>query len=127
MVSCTRLDRSWKWFVDCAQAFQQAKDTLTSLTVCSQFYSTKPIKLAADSSAYGIGTVIVHVLMDDSEWPITFASRTVRRIMYSWRMRLLHSSWDEVIKHVWSTVHTGYRPQAATMSLTKGIPNLTAA
>ena len=34
-----------------------------------------PLKLAGDVSAYGIGAVILHV-MEGSEWPIAFVSRT---------------------------------------------------
>ena len=36
-----------------------------------------PITRAGDTSAYGIGVVILHVLPDDSERPIAFASCTL--------------------------------------------------
>ena len=36
-----------------------------------------PIRLAADASAYGIGTVISHVFLDATERPVIFASQTL--------------------------------------------------
>ncbi|XP_062604119.1 uncharacterized protein K02A2.6-like [Saccostrea cucullata] len=42
------------------------------------FYdSKKPFRLSCDSSAYGVGAVISHVMKDGSERPIPFASRTL--------------------------------------------------
>ena len=36
----------------------------------------KPIILACDASPYSIGAVLSHYMPDDSETPVTFASRT---------------------------------------------------
>ena len=37
----------------------------------------KPVKLATDASAYGVGPVISYILEEGSERPIAFASRTL--------------------------------------------------
>ena len=54
----------WKWSRQCAKAFQQAKDQLTSSRVLAHYNPDLPIKLAADASAYGVGAVIAHVYPD---------------------------------------------------------------
>ena len=53
------------------------KDQIISAGVLTHYNPTRPITLAADASAYGVGAVISHVLPDNSECPIGFASRTV--------------------------------------------------
>ena len=70
-------DRKWKWSAECDQAFQSAKDALTSSKVLVHYDPALPLKLAADASAYGVGAVISHVLSDGTERPIAFASRTL--------------------------------------------------
>ena len=67
----------WKWDSQCAQAFSQAKQALTSSEVLMHYDPALPITLAGDASAYGIGAVISHTLPDGSERPIAFASRTL--------------------------------------------------
>ena len=69
--------RTWKRSPECAQAFQLAKDELTSSMVLAHYNLDLPIKLTADASAYGVGAVFSHVLPDGSEHPVTFASRTL--------------------------------------------------
>ena len=53
-------DRKWKWSAECDQAFQSAKDALTSSKVLVHYDLALPLKLAADASAYGVGAVISH-------------------------------------------------------------------
>ena len=69
--------KKWKWSTECAQAFRQAKEALSSASVLVHYDPTLPLTLAGDASAYGIGAVISHVLPDGSEKPIAFASRTL--------------------------------------------------
>ena len=73
--SLLQKSKQWKWSKACAQAFQQAKEALSSASVL--YDPTLPLTLAGDASVYGIGAVISHVLPDGSEKPIAFASRSL--------------------------------------------------
>ena len=70
-------DVRWKWDSECAQAFAEAKQVLTSSKVLVHYDPSLPITLAGDASAYGIGAVISHTMPDGTERPIAFASRTL--------------------------------------------------
>ena len=54
---------------------KQSKEALVSSRVLVHYNPSLPLKLAGDASAYGVGTVISHVMEDGSERPIAFASR----------------------------------------------------
>ena len=66
--------KCWKWSEECSQAFQQAKQALSSASVLVHCDPTLPLTLAGDASAYGIGAVFSHILPDGSEGPMAFAS-----------------------------------------------------
>ena len=67
-------NKKWEWTSDC---FKAIKDQIISASVLTHYDPTKPITLAADALAYGAGAVISHVLPDNSECPIAFASCTL--------------------------------------------------
>ena len=50
---------------------------ITSDIVLTHYDPDLPVKLACDSSSYGLGTVISHVMENGEERPIAFASRTL--------------------------------------------------
>ena len=59
------------------QAFNLAKEKLVSSDVLIHYHLRLPIKVARDASAYGLGTVLSHVMKNGSERPVAFASRTL--------------------------------------------------
>lgn len=69
--------RKWKWTAACNNAFQQAKEELSSSQVLVHYDPALPLTLAGDASAYGIGAVISHTMPDGTECPIAFASRSL--------------------------------------------------
>uniref|UniRef100_A0A1X7VNS7 Reverse transcriptase domain-containing protein n=1 Tax=Amphimedon queenslandica TaxID=400682 RepID=A0A1X7VNS7_AMPQE len=70
-------DVTWEWTEHCAQAFAEAKASLTSNNVLIHFDPALPISLATDASTYGIGAVVSHTMPDGRERPVAFASRTM--------------------------------------------------
>ena len=72
-----RFKASWLWTAACEEAFQESKKLLLESQWLVHYDPRKPLKLATDASAYGLGAVISHILEDGSERPIAFASRTL--------------------------------------------------
>ena len=70
-------NRAWKWSKGCMESFKAVKKLLVSPNVLVHYDPSLPIRLAADASAYGVGAVISHVMPDNTERPIAFASRTL--------------------------------------------------
>ena len=70
--------KNWSWTEDCQRAFETAKTELVSSRVLAHYDPSLPLKLAADTSAYGIGAVISYVMPSGEERPIAFSSRTLQ-------------------------------------------------
>ena len=66
----------WKWTQECAEAFREAKQSLSSDSVLAHYDPQLPVRLAGDASCYGIGAVLSHQYPDGTEQPIAYASRT---------------------------------------------------
>ena len=65
------------WSEKCSEAVQEATEKLTSSTVLIHYNPSLPIRLAADVSQYGIGTVLFNITPDGVEKPIAFASQSL--------------------------------------------------
>ena len=72
-----RKNQHWKWYASQSRAFQKSKELLTSAALLVHFDPTLPLVLACDASQYGIGAVLAHKLLDGSERPIGYASRSL--------------------------------------------------
>ena len=66
----------WVWGKEQESAFSECKKTLVNSSALVHFDSKLPLVVVADSSSYGIGAVLCH-LIDGVERPICFASRTL--------------------------------------------------
>ncbi len=67
----------WKWTEAQERAFTKCKAQLSSDSVLVHYDAHRPLTLACDASAYGIGCVISHLMDDGSERPVAYASRTL--------------------------------------------------
>ena len=72
-----RKDVKWAWSQECEAAYSKIKKTMSSAPILIHFDQTKEVRLTCDASEYGIGAMISHILEDNSEQPIAFASRTL--------------------------------------------------
>ena len=128
-------DRQWRWSRECASAFQQAKDQLTSSRVLAHYDPALPIKLAADASAYGVGAVIAHVFADGTEHPIAFASRTLTSSERNYAqiekeaLALIFGvrKFHPYLYGRKFTLVTDHKPLTSILGPKKGIPSLAAA
>ncbi|PFX25280.1 Uncharacterized protein K02A2.6 [Stylophora pistillata] len=64
----------WKWSKQCQEAFQKLKGFLQSAPLLAHYNPKKPVRLAVDSSSFGLGAVLSHISEDGEEKPIAFAS-----------------------------------------------------
>ena len=74
-----------EWTIDCQQAFQKLKDSLTSAPVLSTLDYSKDFVLQTDSSDRGIGAVLSQQDEHGSDKPIAYFSKKLpdREIHYS--------------------------------------------
>ena len=128
-------NRRRNWTPQCAEAFQLAKDSLTTSQVLTHYNAKLPIKMAADASAYDIGAVVSHVLPDGSERPIAFASRTLSNSECNYAQLEKEAlavvfgikKFHQYLYGRKFTMVTDHKPLTATLGPKKGIPPLAAA
>ena len=70
-------DREFLWSPRCQEAFNKAKESLSSSHVLVHYNPSLPVILESDASQYGIGAVILHRFPNGDERPIAYASRSL--------------------------------------------------
>ena len=128
-------DSQWKWGQDCKTAFAQLKTLLSSSPVLVHYDPNSPLRLACDASAYGVGAVISHIMPNESEKPIAFASRTLTKAECNYSQ--LEKEALSIIFGVQKfhqylygrkfTLVTEHKPLITILNPRKGIPSLAAA
>ena len=61
------------------ELFEQFKQQLASAKVLVHYDPNLPLKLDCNALSVGIGAVLSHVMKDDTEWPIAYASRSLSK------------------------------------------------
>lgn len=70
--------KQWKWTPNEETAFVKAKDLMSSDLTLVGYDLRRELLLICDSSEYGLGAIIAHVMDDGVERPIMMASRTMQ-------------------------------------------------
>ncbi|KAF2890539.1 hypothetical protein ILUMI_15634 [Ignelater luminosus] len=72
----TKEGKQWEWSKECESIFKDSKTWICSSDVLALYDPTKKLRLTCDSSCYGVGAVLSHVI-NGEEKPISFASKTL--------------------------------------------------
>ncbi|XP_062532911.1 uncharacterized protein LOC134201686 [Bombyx mori] len=67
----------WQWSEREQRSFEVAKRLLSSELTLAHYDLEKPLILTCDSSDYGVGAVLSHVMSDRQERPVAMGSRTL--------------------------------------------------
>ncbi|XP_062589262.1 uncharacterized protein K02A2.6-like [Saccostrea cucullata] len=125
----------WNWTADCEESFNVCKKMITESKLLVFYDSKKPLRLSCDSSSYGVGAIISHVMKDGSERPIAFASRTLsetERRYAQIEKEALSSVFGVKKFHKYLfgrkfTLVTDHKPLLSILGPKKGVPPLAAA
>ena len=72
-----RQDVCWHCTSKQQRAFTRSKQLLTSAKVLVHYDPSLDLVVAGDASAYGIGALLSHKMLNGEERPVAFASRTL--------------------------------------------------
>ena len=127
--------KKWNWTEACKKSFNWAKQAIASSKILVHYDPKLPIKVAADASAYGIGAVLSHILEDNTEHPVAFASRTLSPSEKNYSqidkeaLALIFAvkKFHQYLYGRHFTLVTDHKPLLAILGPKKGIPPLAAA
>ena len=72
-----RKGSEWRWDDEQQKAFDLTKSMLCEAPLLAHFDPKKPTVLYCDASPYGLGAVLAHRMVDGSEKPVCYISRTL--------------------------------------------------
>ena len=76
-------NQEFLWSPQCEEAFNKAKESLSSSHVLVHYNHSLPVILESDASQYGIGAVMFHRFPNGYERPIAYALRFIREELQS--------------------------------------------
>ena len=126
----------WCWTAECDEAVRKIKEEITSPRFLTHFQPDLPVKLTCDASSYGIGAVLAHVMPDNTERPIAFASRSLNSAERNYsqiQKEALALVYGVTKFHTYLygkqkfTLVTDHKPLLAILGPKKGLPTLVAA
>ena len=127
--------RKWRWPEKGMKAFSETKRIISYDQVLTHYDPQLPIKLECDASAYGIGAVLSYVMVDGTDRPIGFMSRSLtsaernyaqidkEAVALIWGVKRFHSY---LYGHHFTLV-TDHQPLLSILSPSKGVPTMTSA
>ena len=125
-----KADTPWSWSVDQENSFKKSKEILLNSDALVHFDPKLPLEVVADSSAYGIGGVLCH-LIDNVERPICFVSCTLTETERNYSQLEKEAlamvySLRKFHYYLWGqanfTVITDHKPLLGIFSPSKNIP-----
>ena len=78
---------SQKWNEEQEEAFLALKEGLMSAHVLVHYDPALPLELDCDASSVGIGAILSHILPDDTEKPVTYASQSLTKAKWDYSHR----------------------------------------
>jgi transposase InsO family protein len=73
-------DRAWVWDAVHQKSFDAVKQAIITAPVLALYDAAKPTIVSADSSSYGLGSVLLQQQPDKSWRPVTYASRSLTEV-----------------------------------------------
>lgn len=125
----------WQWGTECQQALDEVKRIISSSEVLVHYSTEKPLVLATDASAHGVGAVLSHILESGEERPIAFASRSLTPAERNYAqidrealgiMFGLKRFHQYLYGRKWKLI-TDHEPLTSILHPKKGIPSMTIA
>ena len=128
-------EAKWQWTDQCEQAIVILQGKLASADVLVHYDPKRPLRLARDASAYGLGAMLSHVMPDGGERPIAYASKTLseREVKYAqvekgtYALKFGMSKFHQYLCGRKFTLITDHRPLTTMFGKKGSLPAIAAA